>query len=168
MTPAPPRPQVLYRWSRHGGTSVIETNGTSVELALPPDQDCIVEVKPFSDGGDGSASEQIRIPKRTSKDASPPPPASPRSLEVGPGGLGRPGAQRASWQKQTAPSPRPGPWAFAGSQAVSCKGPLTRGDPSESQAAAAPGQRPQCGPVVAQSAAQRVGSVTLRRDQRRA
>ncbi|XP_036905427.1 contactin-4 isoform X1 [Sturnira hondurensis] len=57
--------KVLYRWSRRSGTSVIETNGTSVELTLPLDEDCIVEVKPFSDGGDGSASAQIRIPKRT-------------------------------------------------------------------------------------------------------
>ncbi|NXT54841.1 CNTN4 protein, partial [Pluvianellus socialis] len=55
--------QVLYRWNRQGSTSVIETNKTSVELSLPFDEDYIIEIKPFSDGGDGSSSEQIRIPK---------------------------------------------------------------------------------------------------------
>ncbi|NXP87273.1 CNTN4 protein, partial [Passerina amoena] len=58
-----PRPQVLYRWNRESSTSVIETNKTSVELSLPFDEDYIIEIKPFSDGGDGSSSEQIRIPK---------------------------------------------------------------------------------------------------------
>ncbi|NXI24234.1 CNTN4 protein, partial [Sterrhoptilus dennistouni] len=58
-----PRPQVLYRWNRQGSTSVIETNKTSVELSLPFEEDYIIEIKPFSDGGDGSSSEQIRIPK---------------------------------------------------------------------------------------------------------
>ncbi|NWU20016.1 CNTN4 protein, partial [Dyaphorophyia castanea] len=60
---SPPWPQVLYRWSRQSSTSVIETNKTSVELSLPFDEDYIIEIKPFSDGGDGSSSEQIRIPK---------------------------------------------------------------------------------------------------------
>ncbi|NXQ38520.1 CNTN4 protein, partial [Catharus fuscescens] len=55
--------QVLYRWNRQGSTSVIETNKTSVELSLPFEEDYIIEIKPFSDGGDGSSSEQIRIPK---------------------------------------------------------------------------------------------------------
>ncbi|NXU32081.1 CNTN4 protein, partial [Thalassarche chlororhynchos] len=54
---------VLYRWNRQSSTSVIETNKTSVELSLPFDEDYIIEIKPFSDGGDGSSSEQIRIPK---------------------------------------------------------------------------------------------------------
>ncbi|NWT32657.1 CNTN4 protein, partial [Cardinalis cardinalis] len=54
---------VLYRWNRESSTSVIETNKTSVELSLPFDEDYIIEIKPFSDGGDGSSSEQIRIPK---------------------------------------------------------------------------------------------------------
>ncbi|KAG8516845.1 Contactin-4 [Galemys pyrenaicus] len=62
-----PDPQVLYRWSRQSGTSVIETNRTSVELSLPFEEDYVVEVRPFSDGGDGSSSEQIRIPKMSSK-----------------------------------------------------------------------------------------------------
>ncbi|NXC86822.1 CNTN4 protein, partial [Cercotrichas coryphoeus] len=55
--------KVLYRWNRQGSTSVIETNKTSVELSLPFEEDYIIEIKPFSDGGDGSSSEQIRIPK---------------------------------------------------------------------------------------------------------
>ncbi|KAM6176592.1 contactin-4 isoform 3-T3 [Erethizon dorsatum] len=55
--------KVLYRWNRQSSTSVIETNKTSVELSLPFDEDYIIEIKPFSDGGDGSSSEQIRIPK---------------------------------------------------------------------------------------------------------
>ncbi|VFV38103.1 contactin-4 isoform 1 [Lynx pardinus] len=55
--------KVLYRWNRQSSTSVIETNKTSVELSLPFDEDYIIEIKPFSDGGDGSPSEQIRIPK---------------------------------------------------------------------------------------------------------
>ncbi|NXH30769.1 CNTN4 protein, partial [Myiagra hebetior] len=55
--------KVLYRWSRQSSTTVIETNKTSVELSLPFDEDYIIEIKPFSDGGDGSSSEQIRIPK---------------------------------------------------------------------------------------------------------
>lgn len=61
--------QVLYRWNRQSSTSVIETNKTSVELSLPFDEDYIIEIKPFSDGGDGSSSEQIRIPKISSKNA---------------------------------------------------------------------------------------------------
>ncbi|XP_023403767.1 contactin-4 isoform X5 [Loxodonta africana] len=60
--------KVLYRWNRQSSTSVIETNKTSVELSLPFDEDYIIEIKPFSDGGDGSSSEQIRIPKISSKE----------------------------------------------------------------------------------------------------
>ncbi|XP_058534759.1 contactin-4 isoform X3 [Ochotona princeps] len=55
--------QVLYRWSRQSSASVIETNKTSVELSLPFDEDYIIEIKPVSEGGDGSSSQQIRIPK---------------------------------------------------------------------------------------------------------
>lgn len=40
-----------------------------MELSLPFDEDYIIEIKPFSDGGDGSSSEQIRIPKISSKNA---------------------------------------------------------------------------------------------------
>ncbi|MEQ2187334.1 hypothetical protein GOODEAATRI_003669 [Goodea atripinnis] len=43
--------------------SVMETNTTSVELALPTDEDYIIQIKPFGEGGDGSSSKQITIPK---------------------------------------------------------------------------------------------------------
>ncbi|NXQ12531.1 CNTN4 protein, partial [Peucedramus taeniatus] len=56
-------PRGSSQWNRESSTSVIETNKTSVELSLPFDEDYIIEIKPFSDGGDGSSSEQIRIPK---------------------------------------------------------------------------------------------------------
>ncbi|XP_066469351.1 contactin-4-like isoform X2 [Tiliqua scincoides] len=55
--------KVLYRWNKQSSTSIIETNKTSVELSLPFDEDYIIEIKPFSEGGDGNSSEQIRIPK---------------------------------------------------------------------------------------------------------
>ncbi|KFZ54169.1 Contactin-4, partial [Podiceps cristatus] len=61
--------QVLYNsWTGRSTPSVIKTNKTSVEPSLPFDEDYIIEIKPFSDGGDGSSSEQIRIPKISSKD----------------------------------------------------------------------------------------------------
>uniref|UniRef100_A0A4W3HD66 Contactin-3 n=1 Tax=Callorhinchus milii TaxID=7868 RepID=A0A4W3HD66_CALMI len=55
--------KVLYRKNRQSSTQVIETNNTSVELTLPDDEDYIIEVKTFSDGGDGISSAQIRIPR---------------------------------------------------------------------------------------------------------
>ncbi|XP_012587552.1 PREDICTED: contactin-4-like [Condylura cristata] len=55
--------EVLYRWGRQSSAAVIQTDRTWVELALPPDGDCVVEIRPVSDGGDGSRSAQIRIPK---------------------------------------------------------------------------------------------------------
>ncbi|KFO92840.1 Contactin-4, partial [Buceros rhinoceros silvestris] len=56
-------PKISRRWNARSSTSLIETNRTSVELSLPFDEDYIIEIKPFSDGGDGNSSEQIRIPK---------------------------------------------------------------------------------------------------------
>lgn len=41
----------------------METNTTSVELALPTDEDYIVQIKPFGEGGDGNSSRQITIPR---------------------------------------------------------------------------------------------------------
>ncbi|XP_073501159.1 contactin-4-like isoform X1 [Phyllobates terribilis] len=55
--------RVLYRWNRQGGAALIETNQTSVELSLPYDEDYIIEIRPISDGGEGSSSEPIRIPR---------------------------------------------------------------------------------------------------------
>ncbi|KAM4741783.1 contactin-4 isoform 1-T1 [Anableps anableps] len=55
--------KVLYKKNRHSRPSVMETNTTSVELALPTDEDYIIQIKPFGEGGDGSSSKQITIPK---------------------------------------------------------------------------------------------------------
>uniref|UniRef100_A0A8C7YV51 Contactin 4 n=1 Tax=Oryzias sinensis TaxID=183150 RepID=A0A8C7YV51_9TELE len=55
--------KVLYKKNRHSRPSVMETNTTSVELALPTDEDYIIQIKPFGEGGDGSSSRQITIPK---------------------------------------------------------------------------------------------------------
>ncbi|XP_067907596.1 contactin-4-like isoform X5 [Heterodontus francisci] len=60
--------KVLYRNNRQSSTKVIETNNTSVELLLPDDADYIIEVKTFSDGGDGISSAQIRIPRTSYPD----------------------------------------------------------------------------------------------------
>ncbi|XP_067855016.1 contactin-4-like isoform X1 [Heptranchias perlo] len=60
--------KVLYRNNRQSSTKVIETNNTSVELLLPDDADYFIEVKTFSDGGDGISSAQIRIPRMSYPD----------------------------------------------------------------------------------------------------
>uniref|UniRef100_UPI00398E7C5B contactin-4-like isoform X3 n=1 Tax=Pristiophorus japonicus TaxID=55135 RepID=UPI00398E7C5B len=59
--------KVLYRNNRQN-TKVIETNNTSVELLLPDDTEYYIEVKTFSDGGDGISSAQIRIPRMSYPD----------------------------------------------------------------------------------------------------
>lgn len=41
----------------------METNTTSVELTLPPDEEYIIQIKPFGEGGEGSSSKQITIPR---------------------------------------------------------------------------------------------------------
>lgn len=55
--------QVLYKKNRHSHPNVMETNTTSVELTLPTDEDYIIQIKPFGEGGDGSSSRQITIPR---------------------------------------------------------------------------------------------------------
>lgn len=55
--------QVLYKKNRHSHPNVMKTNTTSVELALPTDEDYIIQIKPFGEGGDGSSSKQITIPR---------------------------------------------------------------------------------------------------------
>uniref|UniRef100_A0A8C9YWH9 Contactin 3a, tandem duplicate 1 n=1 Tax=Sander lucioperca TaxID=283035 RepID=A0A8C9YWH9_SANLU len=42
---------------------VVETNTTSLELSLPVNQEYVIQIKPFSEGGEGSSSRQITIPK---------------------------------------------------------------------------------------------------------
>ncbi|TKS71087.1 Contactin-4 Brain-derived immunoglobulin superfamily protein 2 [Collichthys lucidus] len=54
---------VLYKKNRHSRPNVMETNTTSVELALPTDEDYIIQIKPFGEGGEGSSSRQITIPR---------------------------------------------------------------------------------------------------------
>uniref|UniRef100_A0A4W5NSN1 Contactin 4 n=1 Tax=Hucho hucho TaxID=62062 RepID=A0A4W5NSN1_9TELE len=55
--------KVLYRQNWLGKTSVVETNRTSMELQVPSGEDYLIEIKALSDGGDGSSSGPIRIPK---------------------------------------------------------------------------------------------------------
>ncbi|XP_029906849.1 contactin-4 isoform X1 [Myripristis murdjan] len=58
--------KVVYRQNWHGRTSVLETNKTSVELQIPSGEDYLIEIKALTDGGDGSSSGPIRIPKMSS------------------------------------------------------------------------------------------------------
>uniref|UniRef100_A0A8C7PJ19 Contactin-3 n=1 Tax=Oncorhynchus mykiss TaxID=8022 RepID=A0A8C7PJ19_ONCMY len=59
--------KVLYRQNWLGKTSVVETNRTSMALQVPSGEDYLIEIKALSDGGDGSSSGPIRIPKMSSK-----------------------------------------------------------------------------------------------------
>lgn len=53
----------MYKQNRHARPSVVETNGTSLELSLPVDEDYVVQIKPVSEGGEGRSSRQITIPR---------------------------------------------------------------------------------------------------------
>lgn len=55
--------QVMYTQDRHSRPNVVETNTTSLELALPVNEDYVIQIKPFSEGGEGSSSRQITIPR---------------------------------------------------------------------------------------------------------
>ncbi|KAM8994503.1 LOW QUALITY PROTEIN: contactin-6 [Ara ararauna] len=55
--------KILYRQNRHSKTHILETNNTSAELLVPFEEDYLIEIRTVSDGGDGSSSEEIRIPK---------------------------------------------------------------------------------------------------------
>ncbi|XP_055270312.1 contactin-3 isoform X2 [Moschus berezovskii] len=61
--------KVFYRTSSQNNAQVLNTNKTSAELLLPIKEDYIIEVKATTDGGDGTSSEQIRIPRITNMDA---------------------------------------------------------------------------------------------------
>ncbi|XP_026977214.1 contactin-3 isoform X2 [Sagmatias obliquidens] len=61
--------KVFYRTSSQNHVQVLNTNKTSAELLLPITEDYIIEVKATTDGGDGTSSEQIRIPRITNTDA---------------------------------------------------------------------------------------------------
>ncbi|XP_066100838.1 LOW QUALITY PROTEIN: contactin-6 [Saccopteryx bilineata] len=58
--------KILYRQNRQGQTHVLETNNTSAELLVPFEEDYLIEIRTVSDGGDGSSSQEIRIPKLSS------------------------------------------------------------------------------------------------------
>ncbi|KAM4563252.1 contactin-4 isoform 2-T3 [Odontesthes bonariensis] len=55
--------KVMYSQDKHSRPSVVETNNTSLELSLPVNQDYVIQIKPFSEGGEGISSRQITIPK---------------------------------------------------------------------------------------------------------
>ncbi|NXD05913.1 CNTN6 protein, partial [Nothocercus nigrocapillus] len=58
--------KILYRQNRQSKTHVLETNNTSAELLVPFEEDYLIEIRTVSDSGDGSSSEEIRIPKISS------------------------------------------------------------------------------------------------------
>ncbi|XP_051804546.1 contactin-4 isoform X4 [Acanthochromis polyacanthus] len=58
--------KVVYRQNWHGKTTVLETNKTSVELQIPSGEDYLIEIKALTEGGDGTSSGPIRIPKMSS------------------------------------------------------------------------------------------------------
>ncbi|XP_064012244.1 contactin-6 isoform X1 [Pogoniulus pusillus] len=58
--------KILYRQNRHSKAHILETNNTSAELLVPFEEDYLIEIRTVSDGGDGSSSEEIRIPKISS------------------------------------------------------------------------------------------------------
>ncbi|XP_013871250.1 contactin-4 isoform X1 [Austrofundulus limnaeus] len=55
--------KVMYSQDKHSHPNVVETNDTSLELSLPINQDYVIQIKPFSEGGEGISSRQITIPK---------------------------------------------------------------------------------------------------------
>uniref|UniRef100_A0A8C8LW33 Contactin 4 n=1 Tax=Oncorhynchus tshawytscha TaxID=74940 RepID=A0A8C8LW33_ONCTS len=55
--------KVLYKRNRHSRPSVMETNTTTVELSLPMNEEYFIQIKPFGEGGEGSSSRQITIPR---------------------------------------------------------------------------------------------------------
>ncbi|KAK2534585.1 hypothetical protein Q9966_007228 [Columba livia] len=58
--------KILYRQNKHSKTHILETSNTSAELLVPFEEDYLIEIRTVSDGGDGSSSEEIRIPKISS------------------------------------------------------------------------------------------------------
>ncbi|XP_043097973.1 contactin-4 isoform X2 [Puntigrus tetrazona] len=55
--------KVLYKRNQFSRPNIMETNTTSVELSLPMDEEYIIQIRPFGEGGEGSSSRQITIPK---------------------------------------------------------------------------------------------------------
>uniref|UniRef100_A0A803XUA0 Contactin 6 n=1 Tax=Meleagris gallopavo TaxID=9103 RepID=A0A803XUA0_MELGA len=78
--------KILYRQNRHSKAHILETNNTSAELRVPFEEDYLIEIRTVSDGGDGSSSEEIRIPKISSL-SSRGIKLSPRELYMLPSGI---------------------------------------------------------------------------------
>ncbi|KAF4792079.1 contactin 6 [Turdus rufiventris] len=70
--------KILYRQNRHSKAHILETNNTSAELLVPFEEDYLIEIRTVSDGGDGSSSEEIRIPKISRQIES----EQPKALQV--------------------------------------------------------------------------------------
>lgn len=60
-------PQVLFRQEGQSNSQVIETQKTSAVVLLPDVGVYIIEVCAVSEGGDGTASPQIRVPSFSGK-----------------------------------------------------------------------------------------------------
>ncbi|KAF6728555.1 Contactin-4, partial [Oryzias melastigma] len=58
--------KVEYRQNWNSRTAVLETNKTSIELQIPTGEDHVIEIKAVTEGGDGTSSGPIRIPKMSS------------------------------------------------------------------------------------------------------
>nr|XP_047927482.1 contactin-3 isoform X2 [Anser cygnoides] len=61
--------KVLYRTSSQTNMNVLNTDKTTAEILLQLNDDYIIEVKATTDGGDGTSSDQILIPRLASMDA---------------------------------------------------------------------------------------------------
>ncbi|KAM9344068.1 contactin-4 isoform 2-T2 [Pholidichthys leucotaenia] len=53
--------KVMYSQDKHSRPNVVETKNTSLELSLPVNQGYVIQIKPFSEGGEGISSRQITI-----------------------------------------------------------------------------------------------------------
>uniref|UniRef100_A0A8C1A9L2 Contactin 4 n=1 Tax=Cyprinus carpio carpio TaxID=630221 RepID=A0A8C1A9L2_CYPCA len=62
--------KILYKRNQFSRPSIMETNTTSVELSLPTDEEYIIQIRPFGEGGEGSSSRQITIPKISGRSSS--------------------------------------------------------------------------------------------------
>ncbi|XP_043978218.1 contactin-4 [Gambusia affinis] len=58
--------KVVYRQSWYGRTTVLQTNKTSIELRVPYGEDHIIEITALTEGGHGTSSGPIHIPKMSS------------------------------------------------------------------------------------------------------
>uniref|UniRef100_A0A8C3U5V6 Contactin-3 n=1 Tax=Catharus ustulatus TaxID=91951 RepID=A0A8C3U5V6_CATUS len=63
--------QVLYRTSSQSRVEVLSTARTTAELWLQLKDDYLIEVRATTEGGDGSSSEQILIPRLASRGSAP-------------------------------------------------------------------------------------------------